>query len=330
MSTPKSILVVIPPQRQLTPAVHRAIAYAHRTKATLYLCLFDYYGPIDYSRTIFGMEVADRARRDFVEERLDWLSRQAAGLAQRGLRVECDVVWAPSADKAIVAKVLELKPDLVLKDVECDDGPEAVLRPSSLDWKLLRLCPAPLMLVRPRARLVPQRLMAAVDVTIAGEQGDLNHRIVQAMTDCAALSNADYRLAAVFSYVPVDAYGSGFIADTYDIMSNAHRQALANFIARHKIPPARVLRSSAFDTAVGLADLARNCEADLVVLGSAYHSGVDRLLFGTTAEALVRRLNSDVLLIKPEGVEMEIVRHLDLSEQGLTQNRDEAARLEHA
>jgi universal stress protein E len=326
----ESILVVMSPRRRATPALHRAIAYAHRTKARLYLCLFDYYGPIDYSRSIFGVEVSDRARHDFVEERMHWLSEQAAGLAQQGLQVECEVVWAPQASKAVVAKVLELKADLVLKDVECDHGRDGALHPSALDWKLLRLCPAPLMLVQPQSRLVPHRLLAAVDVNVSGDQGRLNQRVLEAAKDFAAVSEAGVTLASVFSYVPVEAYGSGFIADTYDIMNNAHREALANFAMAHGVPPARVLRRSAFDTAEGLASCVRDAGADLVVLGSAYHSGLDRLMFGTTAEALVRSLACDVLLIKPADFEQELAQHLDLDRIPATTSAAQARHQAHA
>jgi len=312
VSTLKTILVVMPNLRQATPALHRAVAYAHRTKATLHLCLLDYYGPIDYSRTIFGVEVADRARHDFMEERMNWLSHEGAALAEQGLAVECEAIWAPRAHEAVVAKVLELKPDLVLKDVECERSGEGFLHPSSLDWKLLRLCPAPLMLVRPHSRLLPQRLMAAVDVMISGEQSGLNHRVVEATAACAELSDVGFSVASVFSYVPVDAYGTGFIADTYDIMNNAHREALAAFATEYHLPAQQVLRRSAFDPAEGLAACARDSGTDLVVLGSAYHSSFDRLMFGTTAEALLRRLHCDVLLVKPAGFELEVPRHLDL------------------
>jgi universal stress protein E len=312
MKTLKSILVLLPPrQHKATPALHRAIAYAHRSGAALHLCLLDYYGPIDYSRTIFGMEVADRARHDFMEERMHWLSGEAAALAAQGLNVECEAVWAPHAPEAVVAKVLELKPDLVLKDVECDDR-SGCLHPSPLDWKLLRLCPAPLMLVRPQSRLLPQRLMAAVDVMApAGEP--LNQRVAAAAADYAELGEAAWRIASVFSYVPVDAYGTGFIADTYEIMDNSHREALSAFAAARQVPPQRVLRRSAFDPAEGLAACAQDCDADLVVLGSAYHGSFERLMFGTTAEALLRRLRCDVLLVKPAGFEQDVAHHVDLS-----------------
>jgi len=315
MNSQKSIMVVMSPSRRATPALHRAMAYARRSNAVLQLLLFDYYGPIDHSRIIFGVEVADRARRDFLEERMQWLASESSALAQQGIRVECDVIWAPSPYKSIVGKILELKPDLVIKDVECEAGAAPLLRPSSLDWKLLRLSPAPLMLVHPQSKLVPRHVLASVDVTVAGDEGLLNDRVIEASQKIALFSDAPVELTSVFSYVPLDTYASGFIADTFEIMDTAHRESLDKFAAKHHLRPAQVIRRCDFDVAESVAACARDRGADLVVMGSAYRSGFDRIMFGTVAEGLIRKLQCDVLLIKPEGFEMDLSRHVDLPEQ---------------
>lgn len=311
MSKLESILAVVPTERRLSPAVHRAIAYARRSQARLHLCLFDHYGPIDYAGRVFGAEVAERARRDFLEERSRWLAEQARGLAEQGLRVECDVAWAPRRYEAIIGKILETQADLVVKDV-ANDPAAGTLLPDASDWKLLRLAPAPLMLVRPQARLVPHHLLAAVDVTV-GEEGEaLNEAIVDAARQYAAFSDAALELVSVFSYVPVEAFGAGFIADSYEIMDSAHKEALARFATQHKIPASHIKRRVNLDVAAGIAEAARDAGADLLVLGSAYHSGFEKLMFGTTAEALLRRASCDALMVKPAGFVHELARHLDL------------------
>lgn len=314
MSKPKSIMVVMSPRRLATPALHRAAAYAHRTQAALHLYLFDHYAPIDYSRAVFGAEVAERARRDFVEERMRWLTGIAGGLADQGLNVDCDVVWSPHPHKAIVGKMLESRADLVLKDVESISSTQRSLRLSSLDSKLLRLSPAPLMLLHPASRLTPRRILTAVDALVPDEAGKLNDRVVEAAETCASLSGAQAELLSVFSYLPVETYAYGFIADTYEIMDGAHREALDSFAARHHINRNCVLRRSSFDVAEAIAQCARERSADLVAIGSAYHTGLDRLMFGTTAEALLRKLSCDVLLVKPAGIIDELTKHLDLPE----------------
>ena len=312
MDNLKNILVVIPQWRQASPALHRAMAYAHRTGATLHLYLFDYYAPIDHSSGIFGHEVADRARRDFLDERMRWLTQLAAGLSRQGIRVECDVIWAPEAPNSVIAKVLEVRADLVIKDVECERGGERRLRPEPLDWKLLRLCPAPLMLVHPESKVMPRSVLAAVDVNVAGEAGHLNDRVMNTARQIGSIGDCEPALLSVFSYTPIDTYASGFIADTYEIMSNAHRESLERFADKHHVRPGLVVRLCGFDVGQCIVDCARQRGADLVALGSAYKGLLGRLAFGTVAESAVRKLACDVLLVKPEHFETDLLRHLDL------------------
>ncbi|MDE2148446.1 MAG: universal stress protein [Gammaproteobacteria bacterium] len=307
----KSIMVVMPSRQQMSPAVHRAMAYARRTETVLYLQLFDHYAPIDYSESIFGAEVAERARRDYIEERMRWLTQQAAGLADQGLRVECDVVWAPRPHEAIIGRILGLEPDVVLKDVDCEPDSGA-LRLAAVDWKLLRLNPAPVMLVHPQSKLLPHHVLAAVDVTVAGGEAALNDEIVDAARLFSALSGAEMDIVSVFSYNPLKPYGTGFIAESYELMDSAHKQALERFAARQKIAAAHVKRVCTLDAGGGIAEYAKKSGSDLVVLGCAYHGGLERLLFGTTAEALLRRLTCDALLVKPSGYLAELAKHLDL------------------
>lgn len=311
MSELKTILAVVPAERKLSPAVHRAMAYARRNQAKLHLCLFDHYGPIDYAGRVFGAEVAEHARRDFLEERSRWLAEQARGLAEQGLRVEYDVAWAPQPYAAIIGKILETQADLVVKDVASDPA-SGTLLPDATDWKLLRLAPVPLMLVRPQAKLLPHHVLAAVDVTVGEDGAALNDAIMDAARHYAAFSDAALELVSVFSYVPVEAFSAGFIADSYEIMDSAHKEALARFATEHKISASHIKRRINLDAAAGIAEAARDVGADLLVLGSAYHSGFEKLMFGTTAEALLRRASCDALMVKPAGFVHELAKHLDL------------------
>lgn len=302
MNTLRTILVLMAPDARPGPALHRAMAYAHRSGATLHLEIFDHYEPIDYAGTVFGVEVADRARRDFLDERMKALAEVASGLADNGLRVECDVSWARDPARAIVARIRALRPDLVIKDIDCEpvtDAEAGRLRPSSVDWKLIRLAAAPLMLVHPRSALEPRRVMAAVDVTINGAAGGLNDQLLDAARACLVGDSSSLHLGSVFSCLPLGSYDAGFIANTWELMDGAHAEQLKRFASRHQLRPEQVLRTRRLEPADGIATLAAQNAIDLVVIGSTYHPAIDRLLFGSTAEALLRRLSCDVLLIKP-------------------------------
>jgi universal stress protein E len=196
-------------------------------------------------------------------------------------------------------------------DARCDVGGEQMLHPDSADNKVFRTCPAPLMVVHPQSKLEPHRLLAAIDVFGVADS-DFNDRIVQAAQDIAQLSDAEVGLASTFSILPMEPY-TGLVAETYEIMDRGHQEALAAFAAKHQVPPEHVHRMQMVDAAVGVAELASDCGADMVVMGSAYHGAMDRVLFGTTAEGLLRRLHCDVLLVKPEDFLQQLGRHLDLA-----------------
>ena len=226
MNKMSNILVLMPPDVSASPALHRAMAWARRSGATLHLNLFVHYEPIDYAGAVFGEEVADRARRDFVGERMKRLSVLAAGLADNGLRVECDVIWARNPARAIVACCSSLRPDLVVKDIAVTEDAAGHLHPGPLDWKLLRLLPAPLMLVRPAAKLDAQRILAAIDVSVPAAAARLNERIFEAAELCASVPHALLRIGSVFSGTPMVGYDTGFIAETWTLMDRAREKAL--------------------------------------------------------------------------------------------------------
>lgn len=299
MNSLRTILVLMPPDARPGPALHRAMAHAHRSGATLHLEIFDHYEPIDYAGTVFGMEVADRARRDFLDERMTALADVAKGLADNGLKVEIDVSWAREPARAIVARINALRPDLVIKDVDAEAGDGGRLRPSSADWKLIRQTHAPLMLIHPKSGLEPRRVMAAVDVSIGGTAGLLNDRVLAAARSCLVADHSHLCIGSVFSCLPLSHYDAGFIANTWELMDTAHAETLKQFAGGHHLLPAQVLRTRRLEPADGIATLAAQNDIDLVVMGSSYHGSVDRLLFGSTAEALLRRVTCDVLLIKP-------------------------------
>ncbi len=100
------IMVVVDAGMRQTSALRRGVELAKRSGAQLFMLLFDYDVLIDRAGDLLDPRVMELARRSFIDERLSWLSAQAAGWADQGVAVECDVVWAPVVQEAIMAKVL--------------------------------------------------------------------------------------------------------------------------------------------------------------------------------------------------------------------------------
>ncbi len=312
MATAKTILVALGAERRRTAAFSRGVELARRTGASLHLCIFDYQGLIDTARAAVSPEVAQLAQKEFVRERLAWVSTEASSLADQGLRIECDVVWSPIAHEAILGKALDIGADLIVRDVPMDRHTPPRLHPSPVDWKLLRLLPCALMLVRPESAPVPHHLLAAVDVTsIRPQAANLNERLMKNAVLLAQECEADLDLVSAYSYVPLESDAFSFAPELYDLVDKSHKTSFEQFAATQPVPAERRHRIFG-EPADSIAKCAVDHGVDLVVIGSAYHSGWDRLLFGSTAESLLRQLSCDALILKPDGFREELGRHIDL------------------
>lgn len=312
MATARTLLVALGTERRRTAAFTRGIELARRTGASLHVCLFDYQGLIDTARAAVSPEVAQLAQKEFMRERLAWVSAEAAALANQGLRVECDVVWSPILHEAILGKALDVGADLLLRDVAVDRHTPPRLHPSPVDWKLLRLSPCSLMLVRPDAGPVPHHLLAAVDVTsVRPQAAALNERLMKNAVAMAQECEADLDLVSAYSYVPLESDAFSFAPELYDLVDKSHKTSFEQFAAGQPVAAERRHRIFG-EPADSIAKCALDHHADLVVIGSAYHGGWDRLLFGSTAESLLRLLACDALILKPDGFREELGRHIDL------------------
>ncbi len=314
MTAYKTILVIVSPERRLTPAFYRGVELARRCGAGLHLCLFAYHELIDAARTMVGTEVAQLAESEYIKQRMTWLAEQAAAIAGPELRVECDVVWAPVAYEAILGKMLEIGADLVVKDVPYDKHTPPRLHLSPLDWRLSRLAPATLMFVRPDAAPVPRNMVAAVQVATASQRGpQLNDRILSAAFELSRIAETALDVVSVFSYMPIESDAVAYTPAIYDLVNHAHREAFEKLMSSYPFPPEKQHRYFG-EPAEAIRQATKELAADLVVIGSSYHSGWNRLLFGSTADSLLRDVSTDVLIVKPDGFLDELARHMDLVE----------------
>lgn len=314
------ILVVCDHQMTRSPALHRGVELARKASAELHLCIFDYDAAIELAARRVDAGVARRARKEFLRERMTWLDREAADCAAHGLRVECDAIWAPQLDEAIVSKALEIKPDLVIKDVTVQSG---VVRFAFLprDWKLVRFCPGPLMLVAPGSDQLPKRILAGVDAwEEIPEPSTLNRAVVEAGLQIGLYSDAEVHVAAVAPIIPSTGSIYRQIGPAIDQARADHARAFREFAERMQVPGER-RHSLIGDAALSLNDLSKRIRADLLVVGTHFRSGWTRLFLGSTAETLLNHAQCDVLLIKPAGVLEEITKRLGIPTGVITRKK---------
>lgn len=305
----RPILLIAAGAQQHTPALQRAYDLARRAEVPIHICLPCYDALIERSASLVHPEVRRLARSQFLGEQRAWLDALAARWTADGLLVTTEAVWAPVAHEAILASVLAIEPALVIKDAGHDSLPRRVLN-ATLDWKLLRYCPASLMLVREHSDHLPRRILAAVD-TAMPENAPLNHLIVREALKYGDLVEADVHLAHAFPYLPIHARAFHTLERVYAEARQADSGSFIAFAQSQQVPEG-FRHWIEGDPATGLAELIKAREVDLLVLGSAYRSSFERMFLGSTAEGVLFQIPCDVLLIKPPEFRAEFAQHYDL------------------
>jgi nucleotide-binding universal stress UspA family protein len=234
------------------------------------------------------------------------LEEMAEPLRETGVHVDTDVATG-SPFVELIRRVVENGNDLVIKTAQNVNSPLGGLLGTTA-LHLMRKCPVPVWVIKPESAERFSRVLAAVAPGAPGDSGDL-------------LSSKVLELAASLA----EASGS-----TLDVVHAWWLPAEATLRGRRvNLPPAQidgVLRDvrrtaeEAFDALVDRVDLSRVPfevhlvkgqpyqvisrfaeQSDVAVMGTLSRSGIDGLLIGNTAERVLRRVESSVLAVKPEG-----------------------------
>lgn len=299
MSQYRTILVITDPGLAESPAISRAAWLARSTGATLHLCVIEHSAGIEALRHVNPdpMQALVDGR---INARMEWLRGRCEPLAHEGVRCDYSAIWGHPAEQMIVAKVLDLQPDLVLKDVHAVLAPARLFH-TPLDWQLLRLCPAPLMLVNAHAQRLPRRVIAAVDPMVTdAEAAELNDRVLEGARALAIQSDAELHAIHVFALLPTVSESLAY-ARVQEQLRSAHERAFNALMNRHSVPADRRHFLEHVFVESAIREFTTEHHTDVLVMGSVYRSRLDRLLMGSTAEATLYRVNCDVLVLKPKG-----------------------------
>jgi universal stress protein E len=307
-----NILVAIKdPQAKSHPAVTKAAAIAHALDAQLQL-----FHAIDIPvypdlGEVEGLRLPQVERRH-KERYRQLLEKIAAPLRKSGLSVSTAVEWDFPLYEAIIRAAENFDANLIVAaDHVTTHHAPWLLRYT--DWELLRASPTPVLLVknsRPYRRPV---ILAALDPTHTfAKPAALDDEILRFSATLAdALGGTVH---AVHGYVPVPANLSpAVLSNPGELEKTLSAAEQAAFVALAKVAdPLGVARSRLH--VVGrhptdaIREVAQETGSQIVALGSLSRSGVDRVLIGNTAEALIDRLECDILLVKPPAFRHKVSR----------------------
>jgi nucleotide-binding universal stress UspA family protein len=316
----KKILCVMEHGEASKPALERAVALAENNQAEL--MVVDVIPPLPAG---IGMPDGGPVSRDYQAAMVNEHEARIAALVEpylRRLDIQHKVLLGTSFLEVIRA-VLRNGHDLVIK---CPESPSWLDRFfSGDDMHLLRKCPCPVWLVKPRASKTYQRILAAVDVDdrYTPKELDTRHRMnVQILEMASSLAISESaELHVVHAWESMSEMIGGFVFSS-DISSERlvanieqerrqHQQLLEELLrkissdsesARDALdylkPRTHLLKGAARKEVPALA---KRLGVDCIVMGTVARTGIRGFIMGNTAETILAQIDCSVLAIKPRG-----------------------------
>lgn len=297
----KRVLLIAPTEMTRTPAFDRAHALVSATGALLHIVAFDHVQALAVAG-LFDHDAMAQAREGYLQVHRHWLEQQVRFQRCTGLQVTTEVVWATSSLAHVLAYVNDFGADLVIKDTHHMSALDrAFHRP--LDWLLLRDCPATVHLVTDAKNPRPLKILAAIDLSHLEEltQG-LNDRILDLASTLAASCGAALHLLNVSNWSVMGSSAMSVPTPTLDgslrdAVNDAQQEAFEVLADRYGVEEKRRhLLTGIPHKVIGL--FAQQNAFDMMVLGTAYHRGIDRFI-GSTAESVLNRAPCSLTIVKP-------------------------------
>ena len=292
MADYQKILVVIDVKKSKQESIKRAIALAkcRRAHITLFFPLSD--NTID--RTITNRTLT---RQQWITYYYRWLKVLKHDYIDNSLvHIDIKVSWHYNLYQAIVEEMINGRYALIIKACQT---PTHTL---SLDWQLLRSCPCPIWLVKEQPW--PDNVNIVVAANLLSHDPNYIQLNTNAMQAAILLSNrfngATLHLVASYDEATdlLMMELSGIDTVQYNTMIR-HHFLLAMKALRQKYAIAQEQTHLAIGTAEqALSRIARQVNANVMIVGCCGRTHLPAFLLGNTAEQLTKDLPCDLFAVK--------------------------------
>ncbi|WP_085583201.1 MULTISPECIES: universal stress protein [unclassified Pseudomonas] len=296
MSHYQTLLLILNPALHQSNALEQAGALARSSSAHLHIV--GLLAAHDRPR-LLDTEEHQAKRQALLQVRQAQLEKKAGALRAKGVEVTVEVAWSDDLEEDILAHALEMKPDLLLKQVEREPAlKRAFFTP--LDWKLLRHCPIPVYLLGAAGPALPHQVLAAVDVADNTAEGEArNEAIVQQANALALQTGAQLDLLHAcdlsVAYMGDMAYGAWAVDDITEPLREELEDDFNALADRHGAPGKR--RHFVIGRPVPvLNDYIEAHPVDVIVMGRPAARGLERL-FGSTTEHVLYQVPCNILAV---------------------------------
>ncbi|MNF97134.1 hypothetical protein D3C84_799530 [compost metagenome] len=223
-----------------------------------------------------------------------------AALQGDGYNVTTEQAWNQSLHQTIVDVQQAEGCGLVVKQHYPDSAlKKALLTPE--DWKLLRQCPSPVLLVKTAGSWKDKVILAAIDVG----NTDLEHRhlhdtIIDHGYDIATLAKAHLHVISAHPSPMLSSADPTF--QLSETIQARYREQCKSFQAEFDIDDDHLhIEEGPADVLIPF--MVHKLQAAVIVIGTVARSGLSGALIGNTAEVVLDAVESDVLVLKPQEIE---------------------------
>ena len=301
-----TILAVIDPTVEDQPAMNRAAWLARQTNAELEL-LVCYYNEYLSGDRLFDSPSLEKARAEVIANQEKHLEELAEPLRSDGIVVRTSAVWDHPLYEGIIRKAVDSGADVVFKDTHHHSAAARALL-TNTDWNLIRTCPMPLWLVKPRELEDKPTIVAAIDpMNQHDKPAALDDEILHLSKLLGEKSNGavhafhsyDPRIAVATAtanaYIPV----SLPFDEIEQQMHEDHQKRFSEITSFHGIADdsSHLVAGLAHEELPAIAD---ELDADVVIMGAVARNRWKRLFIGATAERTLEHLPCDLVIVKPD------------------------------
>ena len=306
MLTISKVLAVIDPTADEQPALQRAAWLARKAGAELEL-LVCYYNEYLSGDRLFDSPSLEKARSEVIANQERHLEELAEPVRESGIVVTTTANWDHPLYEGIVRHAVASGVDIVFKDTHHHSAVTRALL-TNTDWNLIRTCPIPLWLVKPRDLADVPVFVAAIDpMNQHDKPAALDDEILQiskllgesAGGDVHAFHSYDPRIAVATAtanaYIPV----SLPFDEIEQQMHEDHQKRFNEITSFHGLEDDKAHLVAGL-THEELPAIASNLKADVVIMGAVARNRWKRLFIGATAERTLEHLPCDLLIVKPD------------------------------
>jgi len=289
-----SVLIIADREGERQVALERGMELARKMGYAVQVVGFCYEPLSAQGITEPGQQA--KARKRLLSHRRAEVEARIRKLKPPGVRVRATAVWQQDIHLWLNRRCARQAHAAVVKT---GHRTESFLY-TSTDWRLLRECPAPVLICAEKKWRSTKPIVAAIDV---GDRSRVKQRLDQEVIATAkhyaeALGCPLYLVHALYISPVLTELD---LVDEYTQVRKIEEELKPHILRlsrRHGIPVKQFRMKHGPADKVITSEAAR-LKAQLLVMGTVGRKGVKAALLGNTAEAVLSRLRTDVLALKP-------------------------------